>query len=252
MDQNVTPKLVTREQYVEMLIDASFQDASEMELGFWSWCQKHASVWREMGHDESWIRQRIESAQITRTVHRRLKEQRLSMLEIREALRQSYADYPQLYDLAVEREHLHPGPLQYRGDAYDLRARYTLRVMVYEADKRAYELLCHWHSQQVPSPEEAFSEQPHHARIRDLSTVEGLQQSLALCQYLIQLFEGPEKLTSDQITSLMYTQGQQLRVAFIAKYGYSPEDSAVPYIPITIEGPQDHDVYYARISNQQV
>jgi hypothetical protein len=34
--------LVTREQYLEMLIDAWFRDAAELESGLLSWCEKHA------------------------------------------------------------------------------------------------------------------------------------------------------------------------------------------------------------------
>ncbi len=118
MKENV--RLVTREQYIEMLIDASFQDASEMEEGFMSWCEHHVPIWRQQGHDEMWIRQRIETARITHGCHRTLKARDMTMLEIREELRKSYADYPELYDLAVERERLSPGPLQYRGNTSDL------------------------------------------------------------------------------------------------------------------------------------
>lgn len=239
--------LVSREHYIELLVDASFQEASEMESGFMSWCQKHRSVWLEQGHDELWIRQRIESARATRNLHRTLKQQGLAMLETREVLRQMYAESPEFYDLAVERERLHPGPLQYRGNMHDLRQRYTLRVMIYETDKLAYEKFCRWGGRPIPGPDEVFFEQPDSTRVvRDLSTVEELKQALALCRYLIQLFDAPEKLTGDQIASLMEAQGQQLRASFIAKYGYSPENSAVPYIPVTIEGPQDHNQYYAR------
>ncbi|HEU5374075.1 MAG TPA: hypothetical protein VFV38_01425 [Ktedonobacteraceae bacterium] len=112
---------MTREHYIEMLIDASFQDATEMESGFMSWCQKHAPDRRVQGHDELWVRQRIESARTTRNVHRILKQQGLTMLEARERLRKVYKEFPELYDLAVEREHRHPGPLQYRGNTFDLR-----------------------------------------------------------------------------------------------------------------------------------
>ena len=31
--------LLTREQYIELLVDASCWDASEMESGFTSWCE---------------------------------------------------------------------------------------------------------------------------------------------------------------------------------------------------------------------
>jgi hypothetical protein len=42
--------LVTREQYLEMLIDASCWDASEMESGFMSWCEQHVPTWRRQGY----------------------------------------------------------------------------------------------------------------------------------------------------------------------------------------------------------
>jgi hypothetical protein len=62
--------LVNREQYIEMLIDASFWDASEMESGFTSWCERHVPTWRKQGYDESWIRQRIETAHGTLSFNR--------------------------------------------------------------------------------------------------------------------------------------------------------------------------------------
>src|SRR5690348_10224322 len=164
-------RLVTREQYIEMLIDASFQDASALENGFLSWCSHHVPIWRKLGHDETWIRLRIESAQRTRGLHRTLKEQGLTMLEIREALRLSYADYPALYDLARERERVRPGPLQYRGNTNDLRQRYTLRIMVYETEKTVHHAWCRWSGRPLPGPDQVFFEQPDDIRvIRDLST----------------------------------------------------------------------------------
>ncbi|MGZ3644007.1 MAG: hypothetical protein ACXVCM_09150 [Ktedonobacteraceae bacterium] len=61
MEADVT--LVTREQFIEMLVETSCWEASEMESGFLSWCERHVPTWRELGHDENWIRQRIETAQ---------------------------------------------------------------------------------------------------------------------------------------------------------------------------------------------
>lgn len=239
--------LVTREQYIEMLIDASFRDASEMESGFLSWCERHVPSWRAQGHDETWIRQRIAMAQRTRGLHRTLREQGLTMLEIREELRRAYADAPELYDLARARERLHPSLLRYRGNTGDLRQRYTLRVLLYETDKLTYEKFCRWRGLPVPSPESVFREQPDEARVvRDLSTVEELELMLAMSRYALHLFDAPEHRTKDQIASLMEAHGKQLRAAFIATRGYRPEDSATPYVPVTVDGPQDHDAYYAR------
>ncbi|MGH2479530.1 MAG: hypothetical protein ACRDHW_07750 [Ktedonobacteraceae bacterium] len=46
--------------------------------------------------------------------------------------------------------------------------------------------------------------------------------------------------------ALMETRGQQLRAVFIDHHGYRPEESFTPYIPVTIDGPQDHDEYHTR------
>ncbi len=239
--------LVTREQYIEMLIDASFKDAAEVERGLLSWCKRHRATWREQGYDEMWIRQRIETAQVSRDLHRNLKEQGLTMLEIREMLRRVYADHPDLYDLALARERLQPGLLRYRGDTSDLRQRYTLRVLIYETDKLAYTQFCCRNGLPVPDPESDFLEQPEGIRVvRDLSTVEELEMMLAMSRYTLQIFNEPEKCTKDQIALRIEVYGKQLRAAFIAKYRYKPEESATPYIPVTIDGPQDHDVYYAQ------
>src|SRR5258708_14057258 len=245
MEEDAT--LVTREQYIEMLIDASFRDASEMESGFTSWCEKHVPTWRKQEYDETWIRQRIETAQSSRGLHRTRKEQGLTMLEIRDALRKTYADHPELYDLAIERERIRPGLLRYRGNTGDLRQRYTLRVMIYETDKLAYEKFCRWSGLPAPRPDMVFFEQPDSVRVvRDLSTVEELEMMLALSRYALHLFDAPEKLTTDQISPLMEVHWKQLRAAFIAKHGYQPEDSTTPYVPVTINGPQDHHAYYAK------
>ena len=245
MEEDAT--LVTREQYLEMLVDASCWDASEMGSGFMSWCERHVPIWRQQGYDETWIRQRIETAQITRGLHRALKEQGLTMLEMRDELRKAYAARPELYDLARERERLQPGILRYRGNTGDLRQRYTLRVLLYDADKLAHEEFCRWSGLPVPGPESVFLEQPDHVRVvRDLSTVEELELALAMSSYALHLFDAPENLTKDQIAPLMEAHGKQLRATFIARHGYRPEDSTTPYVPVTIDGPQDHDAYYAK------
>ena len=239
--------LVTREQYLEMLIDASFRDASEMESGFTSWCERHVPTWRQQGYDETWIRQRIETAQRTRGLHRKLKEQGLTILEIRDELRKTYADQPELYDPAIERERIQPDLLRYRGNSGDLRQRYTLRVLLYETDKLTYEKFCRWSGLPTPGPGSIFLEQPDTVRVvRDLSTVEELELALALSRYALHLFDAPGSLTKDQIALLMEAHGKQLRAIFIAKHGYRPEDSTTPYVPVTIDGPQDHDAYYAK------
>jgi hypothetical protein len=158
-----------------------------------------------------------------------------------------YADHPELYDLARERERLHPGLLRYLGNTGDLRQRYTLRVLIYDTEKRTYEKFYRWSGLPLPGPESVFLEQPDTVRVvRDLSTVEELEVMLAMSRYALHLFDAPENLTKDQIAQRMETHGKQLRATFIARHGYRPEDSTTPYVPVTIDGPQDHDAYYAK------
>ena len=99
----------------------------------------------------------------------------------------------------------------------------------------------------MPSPDSIFFEQPDSVRVvRDLSTVEELEMALAISRYTLQLLETPEKLTQEQISLLLETYGKHLRATFIAEHRYQPEDSITPYVPVTVDGPQDHDAYYAK------
>ena len=192
-----------------------------------------SGVNRDIGYGETWTRQRIEMAQFTRGLHRKLKEQGFTMVEIRDELHKAYADYPELYDLARERERIQPGLLRYRGNTGDLRQRYRLRVMIYETDKLTFEKFCRWSGPPAPSPDGVFFEQPGQVRVvRDLSTVEALELMLAMSRYALQLVDAPENLTSkDQVAPLMEAHGKQLRATFIAKHGYRPGDSTTPYTP---------------------
>jgi len=80
----------------------------------------------------------------------------------------------------------------------------------------------------------------------NLRTVEELELMLAMSRYALHLFEAPEHFPKDQIAPLTEAHGKQLRATFIAKHGYRPEDSTTPYVPVTIDGPQNHDAYYAK------
>jgi len=120
-----------------------------------------------------------------------------------------------------------------------------IEILIDASFRGASEKFCLWNAMPVPSPGTCFYEQPDAVRVvRDLSTVEEL--ALAMSRYALDLLDVPEKLTKDQIALLVEAHGKQLRASFIAKYGYRPEDSTTPYVPVTIDGPQDHDAYYAK------
>ncbi len=239
--------MMTHEQYVDMLIDTSFREAAEMESGFMVWCAQHVPIWRKLGHDETWIRLRVATAQRTHGLHRTLKEQGLTILQMRDELHKQYSSQSELYNLAQERARSCPGLLRYRGTMADLLHRSMLRVMVYETDKLAYEQYCRKYGLPTPRADKGFCEQPDAVRvIRDLSTVEELEEALAMSTFLLHLFDEPERLTAHAIASRMETYGKHRRTTFLATYGYLPEDSAVPYIPVTVDGPQDHQRYYAK------
>jgi hypothetical protein len=119
--------------------------------------------------------------------------------------------------------------------------------MVYETDKLAYEKLCLWSGRPAPDPDSVFFEQPDSIRVeRDLSTVEELEIALATVRYALQLFGETENLTQDQAIRRLKKCGRDLRATFIAKHGCLPEESSTAYVPVTIDGPQDHDEYYAK------
>lgn len=243
MDDNTLPpgaKRITREQYVEMLVESSMREADDLEEGFGAWSEKHAPTWHEMGHDEDWIRQRIESARATQNLHQTLKAKGYTREQRRQVLREMYTDTPELYDLMIARERLDPHISIIYGTTDDLVQRYTLRVMVYEADKTNYARFCRW----AGIPEGVFEETSSLRFIRDLSTVEELEMALNLAQYLGQCLDDPTPLTSDEISQMMEDHGGYLRQHFIAKYRYKPEESTTPHIPVTIDGPADPEEYH--------
>lgn len=122
----------------------------------------------------------------------------------------------------------------------------TIAVLLYEADKLAYEQLRRLRGLPVPDPEKAFVEQENTRVIRDLSNVEELELLLAMSKSMLRLFTASAQRTDDELASLIKAEGERLRANFIVQHGYAPEESATPYIPVTIDGPQDHGEYYAK------
>ena len=106
---------------------------------------------------------------------------------------------------------------------------------------------------QCRGPENIFCEQPDQVRVvRDLSTVEELELTLAMSSMRSTCLMRRNTSPTDQIAPLMEAHGKQLRATFIAKHGYRPEDSTTPYVPVTIDGPQDHDpIMPKNIRNRQ-
>lgn len=226
---------ITREEYVELLVDGAMQDGDEMAEGFMVWCDKHVPTWRAAGRDEAWIRLRIESAQSTYRLHEAIIEKGFTRPQRRAFLREMYRDMPRMYDLMMERERTDPHVSIIYGTPNDLLQRYTLRVMLYEVDKANYLRHCRWTGKE---PGE-YQEDETQRHIRDYSTVEELECALSLAQYLGRLLDAPMRLTAEQIGRRMEQHGKMLRARFIAKYGYPPEKSTTPHIAVTINGPID-------------
>lgn len=242
-----SPSTVTHEQYIAMCIEDFFQDALAIEEDFLSWSARHAPTWHEQGRCETWIRQRIEMALTSRGWYRAMRNQEMTLLEIRDEVYSLYAHHTALYTMAIEQERLQSGHLCYRGNTSDLRRRHALRVAIYETDQQTYTHHCRLHNLPVPAPDTPFYEQPEPIRVvRDLSTVEELDMGLATSRYLLQVFTSSPRVDDQSIMRLVETYGQHLRASFINTHGYLPEESTTPYIPVTIAGPQEHDTYYAR------
>ncbi len=232
-------KRISREAYVELLAEASLREADEMELGFGAWCESHVPAWRQMGRDETWIRQRIESAQSTRKLHEAMKARGLTREQRRQSLRELYAQMPELYDLMIEREQADGDVTMIRGTIDDVLQRYTLRILVYEADKANYARFCRW----AGRPAKEFHETAEQRVIRDLSTCEELELALAMARHLAECLDAPIRMSALAIEQSTEVFGARLRAAFIERYGYKPEQSTTPPIPVTIDGPIDPDLY---------
>lgn len=237
---------ITRAEYVELLTDASMREADEMEEGFAAWCELNAPQWRKAGRDEMWIRYRIESAQSTRALHDVLKKKGYSRAKRRQAVREMYERLPELYDLMIERERTEPHVSIIRGTCDDLMQRYTLRVMLYEADRANRARFCRWKG----IPETEYEEDPSMAFIRDRSTVEELAYQLQNTQFLGQCFDDPAHLTTEQIMERIDEFAAAARADFIARFGYKPEDSTTPRIVVTVNGPIDPDAEFEQRSKQ--
>ncbi len=149
--------------------------------------------------------------------------------------------------MMIARERTEPHVSIVNGTTEDLLQRYTLRVMVYEANRAAFNAVEEWAGRSPPRP---FAEDPTHTGIRDFSTVEELNLALQL-QHFIQLCcEIRPKLTQKQISQRIDVFAKGERAAFIARYGYKPEESTVPRIPVTSEGPVDPEAYRQRLKQQ--
>lgn len=234
--------LMTQAQYVEVLIDGFLEETALLSKGFAAWSERHVPFWRKHGYGEEWIRERIALAQGSRRLAATFARKHFDQYQIRDALRETYADAHSLYQFALAR----PDQMQYRGNIGDLHLRHALRLAVYAADKQAHHayLLCR------NAPPQPFREIDNLTHIRDCSTVEELEVMLDLCRHLDLLFSTRPVLSSQVITERAQAYGEQQRLTFFEQYGYYPEDSRTPYTPVTLAGPQDHDAYFCSLRDE--
>ena len=247
---------ITLSEYVELLIDASMDEAKELEGGFFAWCKAHVVTWKKMGRDETWIRERIAKAQSTRRLHHELMSAGYTEVQRRELLRDAYAaSAPELYQLMLEREQSDssgPHVSIIYGTADDILQRYVLRQLVFEADRANQVRFWRWQGlvdeEQLAARAAAFRESPDDEFIRDLSTEEELMFALHMAQRLRELLERPQALSPSDLESALHQAGKELRAQFVSTYGYNPEQSTTPRVAVTRDGPEDADEYRLRHS----
>ena len=83
--------------------------------------------------------------------------------------------------------------------------------------------------------------------IYDLSGVGEPSFHLGMLLYQQQCFAQRPRLSSQALQIEFYTWGQAARQEFFRKHGFLPEEATTRYIPVTVEGPVDHDLYYAAL-----
>jgi hypothetical protein len=244
---------VTRAEYIELLVDEALAEARELEDGFLNWCKQQVPVWKSMGREETWIRERIAKAQQTRRLRQELIAAGYSEEERRQVVRKAYNAFPQLYELMLEREANDPeGPRVsvIYGTTDDLLTRYVLRQLVSAADRANYVLFGRWQgvsdTEQLAERAATFAESPDDEFIRDLSTIEELRLLLRLAQGVHGVLEQAEGKSFGELESAFHRVGQEARSWFVATYGYAPEQSTTPRVPITLNGPEDGEVHRRR------
>jgi len=148
-----------------------------------------------------------------------------------------------LYNLMLQRIDQTEPP--HHGTTDDIVQRQALRIMVANAEVAVMQAYCAW-AESLDPPNTHATQSTY-----DLSGVEELELHLGMLRYQQQCFAQRPRLSSEALETEFYTWGQAARQEFFHKHGFLPEEATTPFIPVTVEGPVDHDVFYAALRAEE-
>jgi hypothetical protein len=237
----------TRIEYFEQLADECLRDYASMQRGFIAWAEEHVPRWQALGMREGQRRLRIDVARNSFVLCQQLEAEGATPGQIRKRLRMRYEDARSegldLYNLMLQRTDQTEPP--HYGTTEDIVQRQALRIMIANAEVAVTQAYCAWtESPDTPNTHATQS-------IYDLSGVEELELHLGMLRFQQQCFAQRPRLPSEAVETEFYTWGQAARQEFFRKHGFMPEEATTPFIPVTVEGPVDHDVYYAALRAEE-
>ena len=237
----------TRIEYFEQLVDECLHDHASMQLGLIEWAEEHVPRWQALGMREEQRRLRIDVARNSYVLCQQLEAEGATSGQIRKRLRMRYEDARSegldLYDLMLQRMDQAEPP--HYGTTEDIVQRQALRIMIANAEVAVTQAYCAW-AESLDTPNTHATQS-----IYDLSGVEELELHLGMLRYQQQCFAQRPRLSSEALETEFYTWGQAARQEFFRKHGFLPEEATTPFIPVTVEGPVDHDVYYAALRAEE-
>ena len=237
----------TRIEYFEQLVDECLRDYASMQRGFIEWAEEHVPRWQALGMREEQRRLRIDVARNSYVLCQQLEAEGATRGQIRKRLRMRYEDARteglDLYNLMLQRIDQTEPP--HHGTTDDIVQRQALRIMVANAEVAVMQAYCAW-AESLDPPNTHATQSTY-----DLSGVEELELHLGMLRYQQQCFAQRPRLSSEALETEFYTWGQAARQEFFHKHGFLPEEATTPFIPVTVEGPVDHDVFYAALRAEE-
>lgn len=238
----------TRITFFEQLVEECLHDYASMQRGFMGWAVEEAPRWEALGMGELERRRRIEVARDIYSLCQQLEAAGATLGQLRRQLRTKFEEIHSnegldLYDLMLQRTDQTEPP--HHGTTDDLVQRQALRIMIANAEVAVKQAYCAW-AESLDTPDTHGTQS-----IYDLSGVEELELHLGMLRYEQQCFAQRPRLSSEALKTAFYTWGQAARQEFLRKHGFLPEQATTPFTPVTVDGPTNHDEYYASLHTEE-
>src|SRR5262249_52153925 len=163
--------------------------------------------------------------------------------QLRTMYQQTHVEAVNLYQLMLERTgQAEPA---HHGITDDLVQRHALRIMVATAEDALTQAYCAW-AKSTQAPDTHMTQS-----ICALSGLEALELHLGMLRYQRACYTQRPRLSGDALATAFFAWGQSARQDVLREHGFLPEEATTPFTPVTVEGPADHDEYYAALRAEE-